>query len=499
MTGPAQFVVAIDQGTTSTRCGLVDRRGRITAISQRDHRQIFPNPGWVEHDAAEILSNTESVVRSCLEQANVDASAIAALGITNQRETTVAWDESGRDLAPAIVWQDTRTAALCARLAGDAGPDRFRGITGLPLATYFSGPKMRWLLDEVESVQNAAAEGRLHLGTVDSGLVWNLTGHHVTDVTNASRTMLMDLQAAEWSSEMLDAFDVPLSALPRLVPSIGVVAEVNAGPLKGVPVAGLLGDQQAALFGHGCFAPGEAKTTYGTGCFLLANTGDAPVDSQHGLISTIANRQETEPAQYALEGSVAAAGAAVQRLRDNLGMIAASADVEALASSVDDNADVYVVPAFSGLFAPHWRADARGVIVGLTSYSRSAHIARAVLESVAYQARDVVEAMELDAGLHFEAMKVDGGMVGNDLLMQFQADVLQVPVLRPTSREVTLLGAAYAAGIGVGFWDGFDEVKSLWALEQRFDPGIDEGERLALLSGWGKAVERSLGWVEDPA
>ena len=309
----------------------------------------------------------------------------------------------------------------------------------------------------------------------------------------------MDLQAAEWSSEMLDAFDVPLSALPRLVPSIGVVAEVNAGPLKGVPVAGLLGDQQAALFGHGCFAPGEAKTTYGTGCFLLANTGDAPVDSQHGLISTIANRQETEPAQYALEGSVAAAGAAVQWLRDNLGMIAASADVEALASSVDDNADVYFVPAFSGLFAPHWRADARGVIVGLTSYSRSAHIARAVLESVAYQARDVVEAMELDAGLHFEAMKVDGGMVGNDLLMQFQADVLQVPVLRPTSREVTLLGAAYAAGIGVGFWDGFDEVKSLWALEQRFDPGIDEGERLALLSGWGKAVERSLGWVEDPA
>jgi glycerol kinase len=450
----------------------------------------------VEHDADEIWRNTEAVVAACMESAAVDASAVAAVGITNQRETTVAWDRDGRVLAPAIVWQDTRTAALCRELGGDAGADRFRGATGLPLASYFSGPKMRWLLDHAPGVAEAADGGDLRFGTMDSWLLWKLTGRHATDVTNAGRTMLMGLESLEWEDGLIDAFGVPRGSLPEIVPSIGAVGLVQSGPLAGVPVTGILGDQQAALFGQGCFAPGDAKNTYGTGCFMLLNTGPEPVASTRGLLTTVAYKAGSEPARYALEGSVAVAGSAVQWLRDNLGLIDSAAEIEDLAKTVPDNGDVYFVPAFSGLFAPHWRTDARGLIAGLTSFSRSGHIARAVLEAVAYQTRDVLEAMEADSGLDLTALRVDGGMVANEMLMQFQADLLGVPVIRPAISETTVLGAAYAAGIAVGYWDGIDDVSERWAEDRRFEPAMADGTKRKLLDGWEKALERSLGWVE---
>ena len=491
-----RYVGAIDQGTTSTRFALVDHDGRFIAMAQREHEQILPRPGWLEHNADEIWANTEAVIAECLAQAGVGASHLVAIGITNQRETTLAWDTAGRPLTPAIVWQDTRTAELCRALAGGEGNDRFRAATGLPLATYFSAPKMRWLLDYAEGLEAAAASGRALFGTIDSWLVWNLTGRHVTDVTNASRTMLMDLDTLAWSEELLAAFGVPAAALPEIVPSVGELGRCG-GVLEGVPIAGILGDQQAALFGQGCFQPGDAKNTYGTGCFMLQNTGPRLVPSTHGLLTTVAYQLEGERAQYALEGSVAVAGAAVQWLRDNLGLIAAAPEIEALAETVRDNGDVYFVPAFSGLFAPHWRPDARGVITGLTRYSKSGHIARAVLEAVAYQTQEVFEAMKVESGISPSSLVVDGGMVANELLMRFQADLLDVPVVVPAVTETTVLGAAFAAGLAVGYWEDTRDVTRRWEERRRFEPSMDESRRQALMAGWHKAVERSLGWVDE--
>jgi len=485
-----RLVGAIDQGTTSTRFAVVDERGHIVAMARREHRQITPRPGWVEHDPVEILENTEAVIVEALAGGGLRAGDLAAVGITNQRETTVAWSRAtGAPLGNAIVWQDTRTDARCRELAAGGGEARFRELTGLPPATYFSGPKMEWILREVAHEPQDVA-----LGTIDAWLAWHLTGEHVTDVTNASRTMLMGLRSLTWEDELLDTMGVPRGALPRIVPSIGVVGP-SRGPLAGVPLAGMLGDQQAALFGQAGFDRGDAKNTYGTGCFLLLNTGTEPVRSTHGLLTTVAYRRGREPARYALEGSVAIAGAAVQWLRDNLGLISDAAEVEALAAEVPDNGGVYFVPAFSGLFAPYWRSDARGVIVGLTRFAGRGHLARATLEATAYQTRDVLEAMEADAGIRLERLQVDGGMVVDDLLMQFQADVLGVPVVRPTIVETTVLGAAYAAGLGVGVWSDLDELRRHGAVDRRFRPAMDVAERERLLAGWRKAVERSFGWL----
>jgi glycerol kinase len=492
----AGLIGAIDQGTTSTRFVLVDHRGEFVAMSQREHRQIYPQPGWVEHDAAEIWEHTVAVIGEALAAAEATVGDLRAVGITNQRETTVVWDaETGAPLAPAIVWQDTRTAAVCRQLEGEAGPDRFREQTGLPLATYFSGPKLRWLLDNVPGLREAAERGRARFGTIDSWLVWKLTGIHATDVTNASRTMFMDLATLEWSEELLDAFGVPAAMLPEIVPSVGTVGRAR-GVLDGVPVAGILGDQQAAMFGQACFAAGDAKNTYGTGCFMLVNTGTRIVHSASGLLTTVAYRVGDGKARYALEGSVAIAGAGVQWLRDNLGLIDAAPEVEELARQVGDNGDVYFVPAFSGLFAPYWRSDARGVITGLTRYAEAGHLARAVLEAVAFQTRDVLDAMRADAGVSLEGLKVDGGMVHNELLMQFQADILGVPVVKPAVTETTALGAAYAAGLAVGFWPGIDAVREHWVEERRYEPRMDAAERDARYASWQKAVSKSLGWVE---
>ncbi len=485
-----KVVAAIDQGTTSSRCALVDQTGAIVAIAQREHTQIYPQPGWVEHNALEIRDNVEAVVAEAASDADV-----VAVGITNQRETTLLWSrETGEPVANAVVWQDTRTADLCRQLAGSEGPDRFRARTGLPLATYFSGPKVRWLLDSDPELAARAEDGEIAFGTMDSWVAWNLTGRHVTDVTNASRTMLLDLATLDWSPQLLDAFGIPAAVLPEIVPSSGQIAEV-AEPL-GAPLAGILGDQQAALFGQTCFDPGEAKNTYGTGCFLLLNTGEHAVASSNGMLTTVGYQLEDRPAVYALEGSVAIAGAGVQWLRDNLGLIDTAPEVEALAASVDDNGGVYFVPAFSGLFAPWWRDDARGVIAGLTRYATSGHLARATLEATAYQTRDVLEAMEADAGAPLSALKVDGGMVVNDLLMQFQADILGVPVVRPVVNEATVLGAAYAAGLAVGFWKSLDELRSHWAEDRTFVPVMGDEEREALYAGWLKAISKSTGWVD---
>ncbi len=488
-----RLVTAIDQGTTSTRCVLVDPSGAIVAVDQREHAQIYPQPGWVEHDAAEIRHNVDAVVAGALEAAGATASDVAAVGITNQRETTLLWSRTtGEPVGNAIVWQDTRTAELCRELAGAEGADRFRASTGLPLATYFSAPKIRWLLDHDDELRAGAESGELAFGTMDTWVAWNLTGEHVTDVTNASRTMLMDLTTLDWSSDLLDAFGIPATLLPSIVPSSGIIAP-NA--LGDAPLAGILGDQQAALFGQACFSPGEAKNTYGTGCFMLLHTGDEPVASSNGMLTTVAYQIEGMPAQYALEGSVAIAGAAVQWLRDNLGLIESAADVEDLAASVEDNGGVYFVPAFSGLFAPWWRDDARGVIAGLTRFATSAHLARAVLEATAYQTRDVLEAMEADAGSSIDSLKVDGGMVVNDHLMQFQADILDVTVVRPKVNEATALGAAYAAGLAVGFWESLDELRSHWAIDRTFEPAMSEAKREAYYADWLKAVSKSTGWV----
>lgn len=494
-----ELVGAVDQGTTSTRFMVFDHGGAVVAASQMEHDQIFPRPGWVEHDPFQIWANTVSVITRCLHEADIGPPDLAAVGITNQRETVVLWDPAtGRAVANAIVWQDTRTAELCRILGGDQGQDRFRARTGLPLATYFSAPKARWLLDELD-LRDRAARGEIFFGTMDSWLAWNLTGgvaggRHVTDVTNASRTMLMDLVTTAWDSELATEIEVPTHMLPEIIPSVGEVG-VCVAPLAGVPLAALFGDQQAALFGQTCFEPGDAKNTYGTGNFMLLNTGPDPVSSESGLLSTVAYQIEGQNPVYALEGSIADTGSLVHWLRDNLGIIDSAAEVEELAASVDDNGDVYFVPAFSGLFAPHWRPDARGVIVGLTRYAGKGHIARAALEATAYQTREVADAMAADSGVALNELRVDGGMTGNELLMQFQSDILGVEVVRPRVTETTALGAAYGAGLAVGFWSDLDEVRSRWAEDRRWGPGMGHEERDRLLARWREAVTRSYDWA----
>jgi glycerol kinase len=494
-------IAAIDQGTTSTRCLIFDRAGRAVALAQREHRQIYPEPGWVEHDPLEIWRTTQAVVAAALAHAGLAPRDLAAVGLTNQRETVVVWDKTtGQPIHNALVWQDTRTADLCARLAQEGGPDRFRARTGLPIATYFSGPKLRWLLDSVEGARPRAERGELLAGTIDTWLIWNLTGGpvgglHVTDVTNASRTLLMNLATLDWDDELLAAMAVPRAMLPAIRSSSEIYGPA-AGVLAGVPIAGNLGDQQAALFGQTGFDPGDAKNTYGTGCFLLLNTGVAAVPSRHGLLTTVAYRLGTAPPVYALEGSVAVTGALVQWLRDNLGLIRTAAEVEALAATVEDNGGIYIVPAFSGLFAPYWRSDARGAIVGLTRYAHRGHFARAALEATAYQTCEILDAMAEETGRPLRALKVDGGMVVNETLMQFQADILGVPVVRPVVTETTALGAAYAAGLAVGFWSGTDELRALWSRGQDWRPRMAEATRETLYAGWKKAVTRTFGWVE---
>jgi len=491
-----KFVAAIDQGTTSTRCILFDHAGNITAVDQKEHEQIYPKPGWVEHDALEIWERTQRVVRGVLDKSGADVADIAAIGITNQRETTVVWErETGRPVYNAIVWQDTRTDAICNELAREGGQDRFRTRTGLPLATYFSGPKIKWILDNVLGTRQRAEKGELLFGNIDTWVIWNMTGVHVTDVTNASRTLLMDLKTLDWDEEILQTLGIPRLMLPKIRSSSEVYGNAKGG-LGGVPLAGDLGDQQAALFGQTCTNPGEAKNTYGTGCFMLMNTGEKPVLSKNGLLTTLGYKIDGQPAVYALEGSIAIAGALVQWLRDNLGMIKKSSEVETLAGSVEDNGGIYFVPAFSGLFAPYWRSDARGAIVGMTRYINKGHIARAVLEATAFQTREVLDAMEKDSGVKLTALKVDGGMVFNELLMQFQADILDVPVIRPKVAETTALGAAYAAGLAVGFWKDFDELRANWGKDKEWKPSMPVEKRNTLYTGWKKAVTRTFDWIE---
>jgi len=490
----SRYVGAIDQGTTSSRFIVFDRAGNTVALAQREHRQILPRPGWVEHDPIELRDNTLAVIEQALRSAGLAAHDLAAVGITNQRETTLLWDRAtGLPVHNALVWQDTRTDALVAAYARDGGQDRFRAQTGLPLASYFSALKLRWLLDNVPQARRRAEAGDLAFGTVDSWLLWHLTGAHITDVTNASRSQLMHLATLQWDDALLAAFGIPRAVLPRIVPSSAVYAVARA-PLAGVPVAGILGDQQAALLGQACCEPGEAKNTYGTGCFLLMHTGTTPRPSRHGLVTTVAGQFGDAPATYALEGSIAVTGALVQWLRDNLGLIRTSAEVEALAASVPDNGDVYFVPAFSGLYAPYWRSDARGVIAGLTRFAGAGHIARAALEASAYQTLDVVRAMEQDSGIAITTLRVDGGMVANELLMQFQADMLDTQVARPRTLETTALGAAYAAGLAVGYWHGIDDLRANWAVTKTWTPAMPAERRTALAAGWHKAVERSFGW-----
>jgi glycerol kinase len=493
----ASYVGAIDQGTTSTRFIIFDRFGRIVSQAQKEHEQIYPHPGWVEHDPEEIWRRTQEVIREALSQRGLTAADLAAIGITNQRETTVVWNrESGQPVANAIVWQDARVSEYLPELARHGGPDRFRAKTGLPLATYFSGLKIRWLLDHVPEVRARAEGGDLIFGNIDTFLAWHLTrGTHVTDVTNASRTQLMDLSTLAWDDEILSALGIPRVMLPEIESSSGVSGVVRMKELDGVPLAGILGDQQAALVGQTCFAPGEAKNTYGTGCFLLMNTGESPVESHHGLLTTVAYQLGDSPPHYALEGSVAITGALVQWLRDNLGLISSSSEIEPLARTVKDNGDVYFVPAFSGLYAPYWKDSARGVITGLTRYANKAHLARAVLEATAYQTREVVEAMEKDSGIALDILRVDGGMVANDLLMQFQADILVRPVVRPVIQETTALGAAYAAGLAVGFFKDLDELKERWAEDRAWRPSMESTERDHLYKRWKKAVTRSFDWA----
>ena len=494
------YVGAIDQGTTSTRFMVFDRAGQVVASSQREHRQLCPRPGWVEHDALEIWRNTGDVIATALGEAGLAAGEIAAVGITNQRETTLLWDRrSGEPVHPALVWQDMRVEGRVAEYGQDGGPDRFRAATGLPLASYFSALKLQWLLENVPGAAARAADGELLFGTIDSWLAWQLTGGahgglHVTDVSNASRTQLMNLRTLDWDPALLAAFRIPAAILPRIVSSSGAVGEIATGPLAGVPLTGILGDQQAALVGQACFRPGEAKNTYGTGCFLLLNTGAEPVPSKAGLITTVAYRFGDEPAAYALEGSVAIAGAAVQWLRDNLRLIDSSADIERLAREVPDNGDVYFVPAFSGLYAPHWKASARGVIAGLTRFATRGHLARAALEATAFQARDVLVAMTADSGLSLRELRVDGGMVANGLLMQFQADILDIDVVAPAVAETTALGAAYAAGLAVGYWRGREDLVANWSVAHRWSPSMAPAPRAALVGSWQKAIARSLDW-----
>ena len=498
----AAYIGALDQGTTSTRFIVFDRGGRIVAMAQEEHEQIYPAPGWVEHDPDEIWRRTQDVIRKALEQKILQPRDLAAIGITNQRETAILWNrQTGRPIANAIVWQDTRVESMVSEFARQGGGDRFRDKTGLPLSTYFSALKIRWLLENVSGARKLAQGGDLLFGTVDTYLLWQLTGGaqggiHVTDVTNASRTQLMNLATLEWDSEILAAFDIPRALLPRIASSSEIYGEATLASIAGVKISGVLGDQQAALFGQTCFAPGEAKNTYGTGCFLLMNTGERAIPSTCGLLTTVGYKLGAAPAIYALEGSVAITGALVQWMRDNLGLIEKSADIETLGRSVPDNGGVYFVPAFSGLYAPYWRSDARGVIAGLTRFAAKGHLARAVLEATAFQTREVLEAMEKDSEIHLFSLRTDGGMVGNELLMQFQADILNIPVLRPVIRETTALGAAYAAGLAVGYYADLEDLRQNWAVDRSWQPNMNEKEREELYRKWKKAVTRSFGWVD---
>jgi len=497
------YVGAIDQGTTSTRFMVFDQAARVVAVAQKEHEQIYPKPGWVEHDPLEILRRTEEVIAEALGQRGLRASDLAAIGITNQRETAVVWKrKTGKPIANAIVWQDTRVSDDVKRFSATGGQDRFRLQTGLPLSTYFSGLKLRWLLLNVPGTREKAAGGELLFGNIDTLLLWNLTGGarggvHATDVTNASRTQLLNIKTLDWDEKLLAAFEIPRAALPQVRSSNEIYGEASLAAIAGVPVAGILGDQQAALVGQACFRPGEVKNTYGTGCFLLMNTGERLVPSKFGLLTTVAYKFGGAPAHYALEGSVAIAGALVQWLRDNLGLFEKSSDVEALARTVNDNGGVYFVPAFSGLFAPYWKERARGVIAGLTRFANKGHIARAVLEASAFQTREVIEAMEKDSQIALESLRVDGGMVANELLMQFQADILNREVVRPVIQETTALGAAYAAGLAVKFFSGQEELRAKWAVDRTWKPRLAEAERERLYRQWKKAVTRSFDWIES--
>lgn len=502
----AEYVGALDQGTTSTRFIVFDHAGSIKGVAQKEHEQIFPKPGWVEHDPMEIWKSTEAVIQGALKETGISGQDLAAIGITNQRETTVLWDRhTGRPYHNAIVWQCTRADKICDQLIRDGGIDRFRERTGLPVATYFSGPKIKWILDNNAEAKSAAQRGDAYFGTMETWVIWWLTGGpnggaHVTDVTNASRTLLMDLTSLKWDPEILEVLGIPEAVLPRIVPSSDTDfwgMTVEAGPLNAqVPVCGALGDQQAALVGQCCFEKGQAKNTYGTGCFLLLNTGAEPIASEQGLITTVGYQISGQAPVYALEGSIAIGGALVQWLRDNLGLISEAPEVEDLAAQVEDNGGIYFVPAFSGLFAPYWRSDARGVVVGLTRYINKGHLARAVLEACAYQTRDIVEAMNRDSGVDLTQLKVDGGMVANELLMQFQADTLSVPVIRPKVTETTALGAAYAAGLAAGFWPNLDELRENWTSDKTWHPAMPERKREEGYRGWQKAVKRTFNWVE---
>ena len=498
----ADYAAALDQGTTSTRCMIFDHGGQVVAVEQLEHEQIYPKPGWVEHDANEIWERSRQVMDAALGRVGGGAESIAALGVTNQRETAVVWDRnSGEPVYNAIVWQDTRTDKICAELEKEGGQDRFRQQTGLPIATYFSGPKVRWILENVDGAREKAEAGELCFGNIDTWVIWNLTGGtdgglHITDPSNASRTMLMNLETLDWDDGLLDAIGVPRSMVPEVRPSSAVYGEIKDGPFAGVQVAGDLGDQQAATFGQTCFAVGEAKNTYGTGNFLLLNTGNEAVHSKNGLITTVGYKIGDDAPVYCLEGSIAITGALVQWLRDNLKVIRTSNEIEDLAKTVEDNGGCYVVPAFSGLFAPYWKANARGVIAGLTRYVNGGHLARATLEATAFQSREVADAMNADSGVELESLKVDGGMVVNETLMQFQADILGVPVIRPQVAETTSLGAAYAAGLATGFWSEVEDLRENWAEDKRWEPQMDSSDRERAFHFWKKAVERTFDWEE---
>ena len=499
----AKYAAALDQGTTSSRAMIFNHEGRVVSVSQKEHEQIYPKPGWVEHDPKEIWARCQEVLDEAMESAGASTDDIAALGITNQRETAVVWDKNtGEPVMNAIVWQDTRTDKLVGELSADGGQDRFREKVGLPLATYFSGPKVRWILDNVDGAREKAEAGDLAFGNIDTWCIWNLTGGtdgglHITDVSNASRTMLMNLDSLTWNEEIASTIGVPLSMLPEIRGSSDVYGEVRSGGgFQGIQIAGDLGDQQAATFGQTCFSPGEAKNTYGTGNFMLINTGTELVHSKSGLLTTVGYKIGENDAIYCLEGSIAITGALVQWLRDNLKLIKAAPEVEELARSVEDNGGLYIVPAFSGLFAPYWKSNARGVFAGLTRYVNAGHIARATLEATAFQSREIVEAMATDSGVDLDSLKVDGGMVGNDLLMQFQADLLGVPVIRPEVAETTALGAAYAAGLATGFWESEDDLRENWAEDKRWEPKMDSEKRDEYYKYWKKAVTRTFDWFD---
>ena len=496
------YIAALDQGTTSTRFMIFDGSGKTVALAQKEHAQIYPQPGWVEHDPAEIWQRTQEVIAEAMTQAGARPFDLAGIGITNQRETTVLWNRrTGEAVHNALVWQDTRVAGDVAKLTRELGQDFFRAKTGLPLTTYFSGLKIRWLLENVSGLRRQTEAGDILFGNMDTFLVWHLTGGahggvHVTDVTNASRTQLMDLKTLNWDRDILERFGIPAGVLPRIASSSEIYGKATLEAVDGLPIAGILGDQQAALVGQACFEAGEAKNTYGTGCFMLLNTGEQPSSSRHGLLTTLAYKFGDQPARYALEGSVAISGALVQWIRDNLGLIKSSAEIEDLARTVKDNGDVYFVPAFSGLYAPYWKDTARGVITGLTRYANKGHLARAVLEATAFQTRDVADAMEKDSGIKLNLLRVDGGMVENDLLMQFQADVLDCPVVRPEAKEMTALGAAYAAGLATGFFSSTAQLRSQWKAGKTWNPLLEAERREHLYRSWKKSVTRSFNWLE---